>query len=374
MKRPFCRFLVLFLSAITSCKEPFSPEIDANFKEVLVVEGYLNIGGSTSFVLSRSGGLKDYRARIPEPNAQIEVHGEDGTVLNGTSDENGFCWLSTTGLDINRRYRVVIITKNGKVYQTNFLESKRTPAIDSISRRVENNGFKLYVSTHDASGKAKYYSWDFHETWEIVSPVLAKLDYVNGKFVDRDPNINISRCWQNRTSSEILLASSERLSEDRVSMSPLVFIEGNSVKLEQMYSILVRQYAHSREGYQYLENMKKNTEKIGTIFDPQPSEIRGNITCVSHPKEQVIGWIDAGTVAEKRIFIGRRERLPGWTYSYKDCTVVQVPLDSVPNFILFGYLVDQLALTQKVGAYMAKAKCIDCRLLGSNVKPSFWPN
>lgn len=349
------------------------PEVDAKYKKLLVVEGYLNIGGQTTFVLNRTADLKDGQPRIPEVAARMEVCDSQGTVAEGVSADNGECLLVTTALDINKGYKIKITTKNGKVYQTGFLKSKLTPQIDSISRKVENNGFKLYVNTHDDSNNTRYYSWDFHETWEIVSPIFARQEYKNGQVVDRDTSINISRCWQNNISSEILLGSTERLFEDRILLVPIAFVQGNSIKLGQLYSVLVRQYAHTREGYQYLENMKRNTEKIGSIFDPQPSEVKGNLTCVTDPEEQVIGWVGAGTVTEKRIFIHWRERLRGWYYQMKDCDNRVVERDSIAIYINQGYLVDQETFPQN-NYHMAKAKCIDCRLMGSNVKPSYWPN
>lgn len=372
-------FAILILLTVTACKEPFTPEVASHYKNILVVEGYLNIGGSTTFTISRTGDLKDFQARIPEPGARIEVQDSQGTVTQALTAENGQCSLATFNLDLKKNYRIKITTRNGNTYGTDYLESKLTPPIDSISRRVENRGFKLYVNTHDSSNNARFYSWDFLETWEIASQYLSFLEYTNGQIVPRDRNVNISRCWQNTTSSEILLGSTERQSEDKISSAPIAFVAGNSIKLGELYSILVRQYTHSRGGYQYLENMKKNTEKIGTIFDPQPSEIKGNITCISNPKEQVIGWIDAGSVTEKRVFINRTERLPDWAYRREPCDLVKIPLDSVVHYTLALYLITDYAhydpaVEPPFAAMMTKARCIDCRLLGTNVKPSFWPN
>lgn len=371
--------ILLVLSIGFACKEEFSPEVDAQYKNILVVEGYLNIGGSSSFLLSRTGDLKDQLTRIPEAASRMDIEDEQGTVIQGISEENGRCLLNTSNLDINKKYRVKITTKDGKTYQTSFLESKITPGIDSISRRVENEGFNLYVSSHDNSNKTRFYSWDYEETWEVSSPYLSFLEYRNGQIINRDQNINISRCWQINTSSEILLGSTERLSEDKITLVPLTFVRGNSIKLDQLYSILVRQYSHTLEGYQYLENMKKNTEKIGTIFDPQPSELKGNLTCLTDSKEQVIGWIGAGTVTEARIFIHRRDRLLGWSYRGESCISQDVPIDSVTFYTMGGYLIrDYVPFDPMLGPPteidMARARCIDCRLMGTNVKPTYWPN
>ncbi|WP_207423810.1 DUF4249 domain-containing protein [Desertivirga brevis] len=369
MRSEIALFILFFICS--ACRKPFNPEVEAQFKNLLVVEGYLNIGDSTTFILSRTGDLKDWQSRIPEANARIEVQDNLGTVIWGTTSEKGDCLLVTTELNVNQSYRIKITTNNGKVYQTDFLESKQTPEIDSISRRIENEGFKLYISTHDSSNKARYYSWSYEETWEITTAFYSYVEYKSGEIVPRDQSININRCWQGDNSSEILLNSTERLTEDRVSQASLAFVKGNSIKLRELYSILVKQYTHTREGYQYLENMKKNTEKIGSIFDPQPSELKGNLACITNPEELVMGWISAGTVTEKRFFINKRDRLTEWLSREEECESKRVRLDSVLLYTMGGYLIrDYAGYTHVV---MSREQCIDCRLRGTNVKPDYWP-
>ena len=71
--------------------------------------------------------------------------------------------------------------------------------------------------------------------------------------------------------------------------------------------------------------MKKNTESLGTIFDAQPSEIKGNIYSASDPAEPVIGYISATTIEEKRIFIEQAD-LDGWQFT-QDCPSYRIAND-----------------------------------------------
>lgn len=361
----------MFVLVISSCKEAFIPQVIPMYTNLLVVEGYLNIGGITTFTLSRTSNLQDWRARLPEADAKIEIQIDgEGTINAGVSDKDGRCVLATQQLNTNGKYRVKIVTADGKAYQTDFLEAKVSPQIDAVNFDIENNGFRIYVNTHDSSNNTRFYSWNFRETWEIRSPVESFVEFKEGRVVNRDRTINISRCWQGNASSEILLSSTERLSEDRISLAPITFIPGNSIKLSQLYSILVTQYPLTKGAYQYLENMKKNTETIGTIFDPQPSDFQGNIKSVTDPFEKVIGWVAAGTVSEKRIFIRSTDRPKGWSYQQLDCEVKDVPADSVAFYSMSNYLIYNQSIT---GYIMARSKCIDCRLQGSNISPVYWP-
>src|SRR5690606_31048582 len=172
--------------------------------------------------------------------------------------------------------------------------------------------------------------------WEVNSTYGSTMEYLNGKLIPRNPDVNIKYCWASANSSSILIANSERLAEDKITLMPIAYVAGNSEKLAHLYSILVKQYALTKEAYNYNEMMKKNTEKIGGIFDSQPSELKGNIICVSNPKENVIGWISAGTVTERRLFIGEEDKPKtsnDWMFSLSCSYYTQITPDSVVIYL-----------------------------------------
>src|SRR5690606_5504835 len=169
-----------------------------------VVEGFIHIGGETTIRLSRTGDLQDWQSIKPEKNATIFVEGNGGTSLNGTTGEDGRCILPTQSLSMAEKYRLRIVA-NGKTYQTDYLEGKETPEIDSVNFRIEDKGFQIYVNTHDERNSTRYYNWNYHETWEIRSAFNSSYEYRNGEVVRRDPSVSIEYCWVDALSTRILL-------------------------------------------------------------------------------------------------------------------------------------------------------------------------
>jgi hypothetical protein len=109
-------------------------------------------------------------------------------------------------------------------------------------------------------------------------------------------------------STTISIANTEKLTANVIYQFPLTQIPYNtSDKLIDRYSILVKQYALTRDWYEWNQKIKKNTEQLGSIFDAQPSETGGNIHCVTDPLETVVGFVGCTTETEKRIFIDRTE-------------------------------------------------------------------
>jgi hypothetical protein len=185
----------------------------------------------------------------------------------------------------------------------------------------------------------------------------------------------ILNCWQSYTARNIILGTTEKLSTDKIYL-PLTKIEPQSIKLSVLYSVELKQYALSKAAYSFYEQLKKNTESLGSIFDAQPSELKGNIQCTADPTEIVIGYIDITEEQTKRIFINNNE-LERWGYS-QGCTqfVVTNHPDSIRQHAagLFPTYPNTLGpFNSIVDFYVSEPICVDCTLRGTNKRPAFWP-
>ena len=358
--------------AFFSCREAYVPDIKPSDTQVLVVEGFINAsGGPTTISLSRSRNLNDSVSHRYVTGATVVVEGEGNETY--TLMETGIGQYQVTGISVDpsRKYRLRIRV-DGKDYASAFESVKLTPPIDSISWQQKPGGVEVQVNTHDDLDSSRYYRWDYIETWEFHSKHESGYKYENGVVVPRptEEAREMFTCWNSETSTRILTGSSQNLETDIIARLPLTFIGQGDVKLSQRYSILVRQQVLNSQAYDFYQLIKKNTEEIGSIFGPLPSEVRGNITCLSNPSEIVIGYIPVSTVEEKRIFISKSE-LTGWGYD-PFCGEMYVPND--PDS-LRKYYPAYIPYEMKgfyEGFFSAIAKCIDCRLTGSNQRPAFW--
>jgi hypothetical protein len=151
----------------------------------------------------------------------------------------------------------------------------------------------------------------------------------------------------------------------------------NSTKLRYKYSILVKQYSLSAEEFAYWELLQKNTENIGTIFDPQPSQLTGNVHSLSDAAEPVIGYVGVQSVAEKRIFIKRDELPRSWRAltGYEQNCPAPDTLRPATGSALEVFRSGRAIPIDRVeggGLLYSSAECVDCRKRGTNVRPSFW--
>lgn len=363
------------------CREEYVPAIVSSADSNLVVEAVLNAGaGPTSIRLSRTFKLDDTARLRGELNAVVVVEGKDNTtrLLNMTGD--GIYTSSNLNLVLNTEYRLKITTANGKEYLSDYIMAKKTPPIDSLEFRQEEKGVQIYVNTHDDSNNTRYYRWDFDETWEIWSYYYSLFKYENDVVRNRLPAEDVFTCWKYGSSNTIVLGSSAHLQSDHIFRAPVTFIPfDNNIGTEKLavrYSILLRQYALDKRGYEFYEMMRKMTEGLGTIFDPQPSELRGNIHCTSDPRELVIGHVSVVTIEEKRFFISYSQ-LKDWRL-FQDCPSFEIM--NHPDSIRAAYEGGRSIYSAiyfpsgGIAAYNVSAKpCVECPARGGfTTRPSYW--
>ncbi len=383
-RNSFYLVLVLLLGAF-GCKKPYTPQAIANPPSYLVVEGTILSGGdSTIFKLSRTVSLSSGTTTNPVTGANIDIEDSNSNRITLNEVQPGYYALILGQLDVLGKYRLRIILASGGTYLSDFVPMKTTPPIDSIGYTVQNGGMQLYVNTHDPNNNTRYYRWDYDEAWKFHAKFQSSYVTNGTDIVARNGNQDVYFCFAGDVSSTILLGSSAKLSKDVIYQGPLGFIPSTSEKIENRYSILLRQYALTQDAFTFWSNLKKNTEQLGSIFDAQPSQINGNIHNMNDPNEHVFGYVSACTVQQKRVFIDQSQLPSNWRTVYPyDCeldtlwysqplTMVNqvqeflIPLGS--NQIPVAYFGDQ-----KILGYLATSRsCADCTIRGTTTQPSFW--
>jgi hypothetical protein len=136
-------------------------------------------------------------------------------------------------------------------YASDLTKVNITPPIDSVNWKGSSDAVTVFVSTHDDQVQPGYYQWQFEETWKYVSAYSSELEYDNnGWFTIRPDSNMIYTCWRSARSTNISLANTEKLSSNVIYQYPLTEISySGSDRLVIRYSILVKQYAISKEWY-----------------------------------------------------------------------------------------------------------------------------
>ncbi|TGD79406.1 DUF4249 domain-containing protein [Hymenobacter wooponensis] len=375
------KYLLLLgmLFALGSCITPFEPEVTESQLSYLVVDGFINSQGISTIKLSQSVNLQS-NATIPERKAIVYIEQETGPRYQLPETNAGTYVSDQLALNSAKSYRLYIKTGTGVEYVSDYTEVKTTPPIDSITWKATDRGLQLYVNSHDANTAARHYRWAYDETWQFTSAFESLMEYKQKDIVFRKDDIY--HCWGTEKSTAIRIGNTVKLSQNIVSRYPLQLLLSNSVKLRYKYSILVKQYALTQQEYEYWEALGKNTENIGTLFDPLPSQVTGNVHCLSKPEILALGFVGVQSETVQRIFVARNELPRSWVagngYSYPACSVPDSVIDAQRDEAFkFGRYIPILPIykgpTNELWGWVAgPLDCVDCRTRGTNVRPDFW--
>jgi hypothetical protein len=368
---------------LSGCLDPYNSN-DAQDYSYLVVDGFANSAdGSSALKLTRTKSISSKDDVSVVTNAQVTLEDESGLIYNFTENEDGEYILEDAVLDKSKKYKLKINSVNNSAYQSDFVSVTETPPIDSITWKQLDTNIEIYANTHDEQMKSHYYRWKYVETWSYTSPFKSLATYNDHtKTIElRAAEDDIYNCYKTYHSSDIIIFSTRKLQYDEVKQLRLVTFSISSLKLQKLYSIEVEQYALSEEAYNYWRQLKMSTENLGSIFDPQPSQVIGNIHCVSNPSETVLGFFSIGTTTKKRIFIHARTEVdyPRGTrpfdQNYAACKEDTLFLGEIPLYLGNDLLTSPVYVGHTVVGYSTSTPlCVDCRVAGGiNIKPAFWP-
>lgn len=369
-KTPF--IFVILITVATGCRQTYTPPVIAHPPSYLVVEGFIenNSEDTTFFSLSRTTVLGDTSAFLPERGAGVTIEDSTGNTWSLSEIRPGIYGYPPFPFNTNTKYRLHIVTGGRDEYASDYVPLVSNPPIDSISWKRSDDplhlGVTLFANTHDPQNNTHYYRWSCNETWQYHVKFFATWTYINNApapFID-----TFYICWRSDNSPNVALASSTQLAQDVIYQAPILLIPLNSQKLQMRYSVLVRQYALTKEAFNWWQILQKNTENIGSIFGVQPSANTGNIHCLNDTSQQVIGFIAGGNTQKQRIFISNDQVQP-WTYD-DDCFDTLVSAGKIQQFLNSGFLLFRVEGPSSFR--ISHNYCVNCTLTGTNKQPSFW--
>jgi hypothetical protein len=417
---------LLFTTILISCTEPYALQTNT-FEDVIVVEATItNEFKKQEIKLSRTYRFEDNGPEY-EAGATVLVKDDLGNQYNFW--ENNGKYLSTSEFQAaaNRTYQLFITTNDGKSYASTIQNlTTDTPIQDLVPEVATKEGLRgvqIAVKSFDPTNTSKYYRYEYEETNRITAPKWSDYDlkfnysimfcgapnFPGFPSIDRVAKGNeIGKiCYKTESSTDIILTSTNNLSEDRVNF-PVRFISQSDYTIGERYSILVTQYVQSFQSFSFYNTLKKISGSGSVLSQNQPGFIYGNIKSTTNPNEKVIGFFDVSSVSKKRVFFNYNEIFPGEpTPTYYDqceefiyCQHRFVDLPGVPTYCPCTsdspLCVGSLGLAAGPGRelrdvipdkqmifynntadivnefIMVKPICGDCTKVGANLKPIFW--
>jgi len=302
--------IYIFIVLLAGCVDRVDLKLGGQ-DNLLVVDGLItDQPGPYTVTLSRSlkydnsGIATTYL--VPEKKAQVSILVQNG----GTTSKFPLSETSSGVYEINsmsfkgvvgNTYSIEIHTTDGKVYRSNPELMLATPEVDEIipSLKVTQKlsvttgalqdvyAFDISIVTRDPAEEVNYYRWKSHGIIEFFA------------FTDNAS----STCYVSRSPLETQVVVSDDHLMNGNQFNKVVGIA--PYERVTRFRAYVEQYSLTREAFEFWDRIRAQQESTGSIFDPAPAQIRGNVYNIEDNDETVLGYFGASSMRENAITFNR---------------------------------------------------------------------
>lgn len=305
------RILVILLTVafVASCIDRVDLPI-RNEEPHLVVEGQLtNEAPPYTVRLTYTGKYGGADGQNPTDqyvnDAQVTLADDQGRSVRFLASGQGMYRTTETTFrgQVGRTYSLAITLSNGKRYVTKPERMPAVPVIDSLSAAVVKTGnltkpyaFNYAVNTNDPGTEKNYYRWTgYGYTTRLSIGVPCSLG---------SPNLCNYRCWTLVSTSEVNV-----FSDEAINGNPL---RGRFVLQVPIYAVgpqlvELQQYGLTQANYQFWKLYQQQNARTGSIFDPLPAPVIGNVINADDPTDAARGYFAVTSVTRYRL---RQQNIP----------------------------------------------------------------
>ncbi|PVY39305.1 DUF4249 domain-containing protein [Pontibacter virosus] len=309
----FRKFLSIVLILLMGCIDPIDFK-NNDQQEHMVVEGsFTNMAGINYVRLSYAQPYT-YPYNKFEERASVIITSEEGEQFYFSHDQAGYYYpvdaentygrpghtytLQVNVADKSYRSEPITLREPVPIGQVHFAINEKTFALQGDKEKRKHMGYQVLVDFQDPAQVRNYYRWSFARQYEVLTQPW---DYLND-MGDPAPKNCCARCWI-QEKEETFTVSDDRLTNGKQVINREVLFIPFEKYLQTRYKMKVYQHAITPDAFEFYRIMGQQKESTGTVFDPPPSEIKGNMRSTSTPEEQVLGFFDVSGVVMQEVDI-----------------------------------------------------------------------
>ncbi len=243
---------------------------------------------------------------------------------------------------VGKTYTLNVELSDGTTYASTPQELKASPeitnaygeyekarVINELGNEAPSHVWNVYAQTATSEPDV-FLTWRYKGTYEVET---FPEDYCAQPSNDCNPGIAHPRevppgcckyCYVTEYGSQFPTASSRENPSGRIGLQ-VATIPVTYDKTFNYYQTDIYQLAISAEVHNYLESINQQINGQGTIFDPTPTTLQGNITNVNNPDDKALGMFYAAGVTTARVNLNRTGIRTIFTPGYfpNDCRLVK---------------------------------------------------
>ncbi|MEL7531712.1 MAG: DUF4249 domain-containing protein [Bacteroidota bacterium] len=302
----FLPAMILLAMLLTACIDEVDFPIDRE-EPLVFVDGMISDSLDTYTIrlgYSAELGEGNDNILIPIADAEVTVQDEQGNLVAFIPDGNGLYQATMAGVP-GRAYQLKARLAGGREIESEMEVLPPSIPISSLKAEVEVEEFLntfnnlsireslvLRASSDIPSGERPYLRWQVRGEYEFregyPGALSTKWCYIPDKVDINQLNIFDSR----------LLAGDELREQE-------ILTTDYNYRFAYMYCFHVQQLRISEKEFNYWSQIALLLNRSGSLFDPPPGNIRGNMYDAQDDSKAVLGFFSVAGASYKRQFISR---------------------------------------------------------------------
>jgi len=294
--------LIALLVLVASCIKQVKVQM-RNAAPILVVEGGITTDSVPYKVrLSYSGSLRaadDIPVEQLEENARVTIMDDEGNATVLSHIDSGIYQTTNPAYvgRVGRSYHTIIELKDGRKFISAPEKINPPVAFNNLSVHFVQDFnldhpayMTMTIDTKDPADKENYYKWDLY-SW-----TPRKTNGVPCGF----GCLLYEYCFQKIVDPDVRILSDASINGNE--------IRNNKIGKSYIYwygkhYVDIAQSSITREYYQFLERYQEQLTRTGSILDPLPASIKGNVYNASDSTDFALGYFSASSVTHKRVIL-----------------------------------------------------------------------
>jgi hypothetical protein len=332
----FVRLIFLFFLFSDACVEPL--DLDEYPSEPgLVVNGMITDkpGPYTVTLHVSSPANTDIDRQKVVSGASITLYDDAGNQEQLTETKPGNYQTAANGMRgvVGKSYHIRIVVDE-KEYVSK--ETRMLPAgsITEIFGAFEKNAInhndislpqdalRIYVNAQGEPGYPNLFRWRWSGIYQVMTYPELNVRYDQNGVAIPDPlpcsgfiyDGGVLRsvapceccvCWVEEAGDRILVSNNQFVENGVFNKELMHTFPVEARRFFYKYRIVIDQLSVDEDIYNFWRLIEAQQNSGGDIFQPNTIRIKGNVTCVTHPKENVMGIFAACSITEKAFTIPR---------------------------------------------------------------------
>lgn len=304
------------VTILTGCEQIYSPEIESR-ESVMVADARIVVGDTANFIrLYESRGFNEKGYNYPNiAGAAVSILDNKGNEFELNESSDGIFPVHFT-LNNVLEYKIRI-SFQGNTFESTYEPVPQVPELDTVYGIPEikyikqdgNNdvsdirevpGLMLYADITNDS-ELPFYKFTARKVLQYIYPVEV---IMMGEIL-----IEPMFAWLSSFPNEMfnIAAPPEFSTTNKIIKQPLFFMAQKVTPIPESsfygWILILYQQGLSESGYNYYNDLNKQLDSEGKLFDPIYVQARSNLKCINDSKQLILGNFEISSKKEYRYFI-----------------------------------------------------------------------